>query len=433
MTTIDSVHLLQQLIRFDTTNPPGDEAACVQYLKAILEEAGIPTRLLALDKTRPNLIARLSGRGEAPPLLLQGHIDVVPTTEQRWTHPPFAAEIADGMIWGRGALDDKGAVAMMTTVLLRAASDGFRPPGDVILTVVADEEAAGTYGARFLVERHPEEFEGVQFAIGEGGGFAVHMSGAKFYPIMVAEKQHCTLRVTVRGRAGHGSVPLRGGAMAKLSEVLRTLDRERLPVHLLPVTKHMIKTLSEGLPLAQGIFLRRLLNPALTNHVLDLLGDQGNQLNPLLHNTVSPTRLHGSDAVNVIPGAVTVDLDGRLLPGFGPEDLVAELRGLLGEEPEIEVLHFEQGPPQADMDRYEILAQLLQEADPEGMPVPHLLSGVTDARHFARLGISTYGFVPLDLPPGLVGTIHAADERVPVESIHWGTEVLYDLLHRFRG
>jgi acetylornithine deacetylase/succinyl-diaminopimelate desuccinylase-like protein len=430
----DSVEILQRLIRYDTSNPPGREAEAIAYLKGLFDRAGIATTLLARDAQRPNLIARLPGRGEAPPLLLEGHVDVVPVSGQQWSHPPFGAEIdEEGVLWGRGALDDKAAVAMMVAALLKAKGEGLQPPGDLLFAALADEEQSGACGARFLVEEHPEQFEGVRFGIGEGGGFAVHMGGAKFYPIMVAEKQHATLRVTLRGRAGHGSVPLRGGAMTKLAEVLRTLDRQRLPVHLLPVTERMIRTLSDALSFPQGAVLRRLLNPALTDRVLDLLGDNGTQLNPLLHNTVSPTRLKGSDAVNVIPGAVTLDLDGRLLPGFAPDDLVAELRALIGEGPEIELLAFEPGPPQAKMERYDLLAAIMREVDPAGTPVPHLLSGVTDARYFARLGISLYGFVPLDLPPGLLDTVHAADERVPVAAVRQGTEVLYTVLQRMRG
>ncbi|MCA9993797.1 MAG: M20/M25/M40 family metallo-hydrolase, partial [Anaerolineales bacterium] len=188
--------LLQQLIRFDTTNPPGNEAACVGYIDGLLRQAGIETTLLALDPNRPNLIARLPGRGEAPPLLLQGHVDVVTTAGQVWQQPPFAANLVDGYIWGRGAVDMKGGVAMMVSAFLRAAAENLDTAGDLILAIVSDEESGGIYGAKFLAQQHPEQFAGVQYAIGEFGGFTMYVGGQRFYPIMVTEKQICSLKAT---------------------------------------------------------------------------------------------------------------------------------------------------------------------------------------------------------------------------------------------
>lgn len=185
------VDILRTLIRFDTTNPPGNEEACIGYVRELLESAGITTTLLAKTPSRPNLIARLPGRGEAPPFLWQGHVDVVTTVNQKWSRDPFGAELIDGEVWGRGALDMKGGVAMMLAAILRAKTEGLQPAGDIILAVMADEEAASDYGARFLVEEHAEQFEGVRYAIGEGGGSSQNIFDQRFYPIMVAEKQVC--------------------------------------------------------------------------------------------------------------------------------------------------------------------------------------------------------------------------------------------------
>ncbi len=200
------VEILQDLIRFDTTNPPGNEAPCIAYIDRLLSDAGIETTILALDDDRPNLIARLRGRGDAPPLLLYGHVDVVTTADQAWTHPPFSGEIADGWVWGRGTLDMKGAVAMFLAAVLRAHAGQASLPGDVILAAVSDEEHLGLYGVDYLVREHPGQFEGVRYALGEGGGFSVDMAGRRFYPIMVAEKQCCWPKATLRGRDGHGSM-----------------------------------------------------------------------------------------------------------------------------------------------------------------------------------------------------------------------------------
>lgn len=427
------LEVLQTLVRFDTTNPPGNEATCIAYLDGLFRQAGFATTILGKTPERPNLITRLPGRGEAPPVLWQAHVDVVTTAEQTWQHPPFAGEVVDGVLWGRGTLDDKGAAAIMTVALLRATAQGIVPPGDIIFTALADEEAAGEYGAKFLVEQHPEQFAGVRFAIGEGGGVSVTMGGKKFYVIMMGEKQVCWMRLTVRGQAGHGSVPLRGQAMAKLARVLDTLDRKRLPVHITPVAHAMIAGIANALPFPQNVVLRLLLNPALTNRVLSVLGDKGEHLSASLHNTVSPTMVRGGEKVNVIPGEITLDLDGRLLPGFTPDDMLRELRALLGNDIDLAVERYEPGPEPADMERYLVLADILRKADPAGIPVPYLVSGVTDARHFAKLGIQSYGFIPTQLPDEFIKTIHAADERIPVATLEWGAQVLLEMLQRFKG
>lgn len=427
------LEVLQTLVRFDTTNPPGNEAACIHYLDGLFKQAGFSTTILGKTPERLNLITRLPGRGEAPPVVWQAHVDVVTTEGQTWQHPPFSGEVVDGYLWGRGTLDDKGAAAMMAVALLRAKAQGIRPPGDIIFTALADEEVGGEYGAKFLVEQHPEHFEGVRFAIGEGGGVSVTVGGKKFYVIMLAEKQICSVKLTIRGRAGHGSVPQRGQAMAKLARALDTLNRKSLPVHVTPVARAMIAGISEALPFPQNVALRQLLNPALTDRVLGLLGEKGAQLSASLHNTVSPTIVRGGEKINVIPGEITLELDGRLLPGFTPNDMTRELRTLLGDEIEIAVTRYEPGPQPADMERYHVLADIVRKADPEGIPVPYLVSGVTDARHFAKLGIQSYGFIPTQIPDELIKTIHAADERIPVATIEWGTQVLLETLQRFKG
>lgn len=427
------VELLQNLIRFDTTNPPGNEAACINYIDDLLTDAGFETMILARDSARPNLVTRLAGQGHAPPLLMYGHVDVVTTEGQAWTHPPFEGTVADGYVWGRGTLDMKGAVAMMMAALMRAKAQGLVPAGDVVLAVVSDEEAGGEFGARYLVENHAELFEGIRYAIGEAGGFSFYIGGSTMYPIMVAEKQICWIKATMRGEGGHGSMPVSGQAMSKLAQVLQKLDQRRLPVHVTPPTRQMIEGIASVLPSWQRLLLRQLLNPALTDRILDLMGPLGEIMDPLLHNTVSPTVLQGSTKINVIPSKVTVELDGRLLPGYTASDMVSELRALLGNEVELTVVKHEPGPPEPDMGLFDTLADILREADPGSTPGPLVLSGVTDARHFSRLGIHTYGFTPMKMPPdlGFWKLAHAADERIPVDSLDFGSEAIYKLLQRF--
>ena len=425
--------ILQRLIQFDTTNPPGNEAGCISYINTLLTEAGIETTILGKTPERTNLIAHLPGQGKASPLLLYGHVDVVTTKNQTWQHPPFEGKIVDDFLWGRGALDMKGGIAMMVAAMLRAKAEGAKLPGDVVLTVVGDEEAGGDFGAKFLVEEHKELFKGINYAIGEFGGFSLHLGGRKFYPIMISEKQICWMKATVRGPGGHGSMPVRGGAMAKMARLIRQLDKRRLPVHITPITHSMIKAVASEIGGVTGFILKQLTNPPLTNSVLNLLGERGRAFDPLLHNTVSPTILEASDKVNVIPGEVSVHLDGRLLPGYTPDDMISELRQIVGDDVEIEVMSYDPGPPGQDMALFDTLAAILKKADPEGIPIPLLLSGVTDARFFAQIGIQTYGFLPMQLPEdfNFTSVIHAADERIPVEAVEFGANAIYELLQRF--
>ena len=428
--------ILQRLIQFDTTNPPGNEGPCISFINDLLAEFQIDTTILSRTPERPNLIARLkSGQQKVPPLLLYGHVDVVTTKNQEWTHPPFEGRLHDGYIWGRGSLDMKGGIAMMLSAFLRSKIEGLDLPGDIVLAIVSDEETGGDFGARYLVENHPDMFDGIRYAIGEFGGFTLHIENRRFCPIMVAEKQRCWVIATIRGQGGHGSVPVRGGAMAKLSHLLQKLDKNRLPTHITPVTKQMFKAIASSLGGLKGLILSQLTNPLLTNWVLDFLGENGRIFDPLLHNTVSATVLRGSDTINVIPGEISVELDGRLLPGFGPDDLIAELRNLIGNEIELEIIRFNPGPAEPDMGLFSTLAEILCSADPDVIPIPLLLSGATDAQSFSRLGIQTYGFLPMPLPKDMnfSQVIHGANERIPVEALDFGARVIYELLRQYNG
>jgi acetylornithine deacetylase/succinyl-diaminopimelate desuccinylase-like protein len=426
------VELLQRLLRFDTSNPPGNERECIEWIAGLLGQLGCEARIVAKQPERPNLVARIAGRGESPPLLLQGHVDVVAARGQ-WQHGPFDGELADGYVWGRGALDMKGGVAMMLAAFMRAKASGAEPPGDVILCLLADEEAGSPLGAEFLVREHAELFDGVRYSIGEFGGFTMDVAGRRFYPVMVAEKQVCWTRASVAGPAGHGSMPIRGGAMGKLGRLLERLDRRRLPVHVTPVARSMIEAIAGEVPAALAVPLRGLLVPRLTDRLLDAIGQRGRIFDPLLHNTVSATIVQGGEKENVIPEAVSLTLDCRLLPGFAPEDVFAELRALAGVELELELVQHDRVSGEPDMALFGTLADTLRELDPSARPIPMLLPGVTDGRFFSRLGIQTYGFLPMQLPPELpfMQLIHAPDERLPADAVEFGTRAITRVLERF--
>jgi acetylornithine deacetylase/succinyl-diaminopimelate desuccinylase-like protein len=324
---------------------------------------------------------------------------------------------------------------MIVSAVLRAKAEQVQLPGDVVLAIVCDEERLGDHGAGFLVETHPELFAGIRYALGEFGGFSLSIGKRRFYPIQVAEKQICWLRVRFDGPGGHGSMPVRGGAMAKLARFLRRLDSRSLPIHVTPPARVMFEAMASALGGPSGLVMRQLLNPVLSGSMLRLLGKRQRLFAPLLRNTVSPTMLGGGSNFNVIPGEVTVDLDGRLLPGFRPDDLIRELRTVGGDEGEFEVVRFEPGPSSVDMGLFDTLVDILKEADAEGVPCPLLLSAVTDGRFFSRLGIQTYGFLPMALPEefNFMETVHATDERIPVEAMEFGTHAIYQALQRFSG
>ena len=425
--------LLQRLIQFDTTNPPGNEAACIGFINNLLTKAGVETKLLGRTPERPNLVARLHGQGNAPPLLLYGHVDVVTTANQKWQYPPFEGRVADGFVWGRGALDMKGGVAMMVAAFLRAKAENLNLPGDVVLTVVSDEEAGGDYGAKYLVENHADLFKGIRYAIGEFGGFTFYVGKQRFYPVMISEKQACWMKAVIRGQGGHGAMSVHGEAMAKLAQMIQQLDTHHLPVHITPAARLMVGKMAAALPMPTSLVLRQLLNPMLTDRVLDVLGAKGQVFFPLLHNTVNATVVRAGDKVNVIPSEITVELDGRLLPGYKPEDMLAELRHIIGSEIELEVVRYDAGPPEPNMGLFGTLADILRESDPNGTPTPYLMAAITDARFFSRLGIQTYGFLPMVLPAdfNFIQTIHAANERIPTEALDFGADAICKLLQRF--
>jgi acetylornithine deacetylase/succinyl-diaminopimelate desuccinylase-like protein len=424
--------ILKYLIRYNTVNPPGNEAACINYIKGLLDWAGVQNTIVAMEPARPNLIARLPGSGSAPPLLMYGHIDVVTTANQRWKLNPFAGEQLDGYIWGRGALDMKGAVAMMLAAIMRAKIESLLPAGDVILAVLSDEENRSTCGAEFLVANHAQLFQGIKYAVSEFGGYTTHILRHRFYPIMVAEKQGCGLLATIRGAGGHGAWPVRGGVMARLSRFLNALEH-RLPVHVTAVAKQQVRYTAEGLPSPLKQTFMQMLIPKLTNAVLDMLGSQVRMFDPILHNTAAATSIQAGESFNQIPGQVSIGLDCRLLPGFTPDNIITELKSIAGSDIEYEQSYFGGGMPRTDMGLYDTLADILRESDPGGTPTPMLFPAVTDARLFARLGIQTYGFTPLKLPPDInfEQLFHAANERVPVKALEFGTEALFKLLQRF--
>jgi acetylornithine deacetylase/succinyl-diaminopimelate desuccinylase-like protein len=436
---IDPIPVLQALIRIDTTNPPGSETACTRYVAGLLAEAGLDARLLGPLPDRANLVARIPGDGLAPPLVLQAHADVVPTTGQRWSHPPFCGDIIDGHVWGRGAVDMKGGLAMMLAALLRLRAEGRRPAGDVVLAVVADEEAGSQHGAHYLVHEHAHLFAGARYCVGEDGGAGLTMGGLRLHPIVVAEKRGGWLRATLRGPGGHASRRRPGTALQRLAELLGRLYRDRLPTHITPAADRMLLELAKvaPAPLSDQLSALRDGGPGGIDEALaGLPADDAAYLDSITRHTANPTIVRTPEKINMIPAEVSVDIDGRILPGgYTLADFLGELRPLLGPDVELELLL--EGEPMPDPrfgPFYDLLVDLVRELDTRAHPVPMMTPASTDARLFAQLGMECYGWLPMRLPPGsrYHELLHAADERIPVDSVRFGADSLYQLLTRYR-
>lgn len=431
--TCDAVYFAQQLIRFDTTNGEKPERECIEYIKGILDEAGLETKLVSRDPERPNLIARYASKNpdpSIPPFVMYGHVDVVPVTDQKWDKDPFGGIIEDGYLWGRGAIDMKGEHGMFLEALVRLAEEKVELPFDVVYMAVSDEEGSSNYGMKYLVENHPELFEGMRFAIGEIGGFSLKIMGKKLYPIQIAEKQVAQIRITAKGKGGHGSMKHTDTAMERLAGAITKLSTRRLPVRITPPVRFMMESMAQSFGGVLGMGIKLLLNPKLTDFLLNRLGSAGDLFDPLLHNSLNVTIVGGGSAINVIPSSVWCECDLRMVPECTIEDAIADIRSLIGDGFEIEVLGYDKGLEGMDVTLYESMAQAIKKEDPEGFPIPFVLSAVTDARFLGRAGVQSYGFTPMDLPEDYEFTelSHNANERVPVSALKFGAKIIYDYI-----
>jgi acetylornithine deacetylase/succinyl-diaminopimelate desuccinylase-like protein len=430
-----TVEQLQRLIRFATVNPPGNEAPAVAFVAEQLRREGLEPAVLEPAPGRANLVCRIAGNGHHGPLLLASHVDVVEVERASWRRDPFGGEIADGCIWGRGAIDMKGKLAMDLAAMTALARSRRRPDRDVVMTVVADEEAGCRFGSRWLAENHPEMIRAA-VCLNEVGGFSMSLLGVRYYPIQVAEKGVCWLRLTFRGVPGHGSVPRPDSAPVKLARAIAKLGETRLPVHVTPEASRFIDALAGHQPLPVALALRGLTLPYLTSPVLDYGirdAQQRQGMEAILRNTVSPTVVRAGNKTNVIPGVATVELDGRTLPGQTPDDLLREVRAVVGEDFEVEVLEsLDPVVTSCDTPEYDTLCAVLREHDPDGVPVPWLIPGFTDDKFYATLGARCYGFMPLKLPDGMSfqTMFHGHDERVPVDGYRWGVRAYVDAVGR---
>jgi acetylornithine deacetylase/succinyl-diaminopimelate desuccinylase-like protein len=385
-----------------------------------LSDVGIEPTLLESAPGRSSVIARLPGADPSrPAMLVHGHLDVVPAVAADWQVPPFAGEIRDDYLWGRGAVDMKDMVAMTLATVRELAGSGRKPPRDLILAFVADEEAGGVQGAQWLVRHHPELFEGATDCVSEVGGFSYTVSDSRrLYLIETAQKGIAWLRLTVRGRAGHGSFLNDDNAVTLLAEAVARVGRHTFPTELIPTVRRLLAELADALGMEFDEEHPELL--------LDKLGSLARIIGATLRHTVNPTMLQAGYKANVIPATASAYVDGRFLPGRD-EEFFRVLGELIGPDVEIERIHHDIGLETSfDGDLVDAMTAALRAEDPGAHAVPYCLSGGTDGKSFARLGMRVFGFSPLRLPADLdfAELFHGVDERVPVDGLLFGTRVL---------
>ncbi len=419
------VDLCRDLIRIDTSNfgpdPGPGEREAAEYVATALDEVGIASELFESAPGRTTLVARWEPDGvdtSLSPLLLHGHLDVVPANADDWTLPPFAGEVADGCLWGRGAVDMKDFDAMVLSVVRARARAGAAPRRPIRLVFTADEEAGGDLGAGWLVENHPETLEGCEEAVGEVGGFSLTVNDdLRLYLVQTAEKGMAWLKLIADGSPGHGSFRNSDNAVTELAAAVARIGRHEWPHKITEAQQAFLDAISEAFDIE--------FDPDRAEETLAKLGSIARMIGATMSNTANPTMLQAGYKQNVIPGRATAAIDGRFVPG-GEDEFFATIDELIGDRVRYEVIAHH---PSVETEFAGALVEAMQTSlaaeDPGARTVPYLMSGGTDAKAWSRLGIRSFGFAPLRLPPDLdfVSLFHGNDERVPTDALEFGARV----------
>jgi acetylornithine deacetylase/succinyl-diaminopimelate desuccinylase-like protein len=428
--TEDTARIAQDLIRIDTTNygegRSKGETEAAEYLGALLEKLGLATTYVDAAERRTSVVTRVTGSDPSlPALVVHGHTDVVPADPTNWSVDPFGGEIRDGMLWGRGAVDMKNMDAMMIGALTDILADGGQPRRDLIVAFFSDEENGGVYGSHYLVDNNPELFAGATEAISEVGGYSVMLNGTRAYLLQTGEKALIWIKLTARGTAAHGSRVIHANAITRLAEAVVMLGRRDWPVHLTATTEQLVTELA------------RIMEVDVTQigpeELVLSTGTAAGFIQASLRTTTNPTLLKAGYKHNVIPDMAEALIDIRCLAGE-EESVLAEVRELIGPHVELEVLHEDIGlENRFEGPLVDAMVGALQTADPGAPVLPYLLSGGTDNKALSKLGITGYGFAPLQLPPELdfPALFHGVDERVPLDALVFGRRVLGDLLTNY--
>lgn len=427
----EAIEILQRLIQFDTTNPPGNELPAAEYIQHLLSQDGIDGQILESAPGRANLVARLEGNGYAGPLLLLGHTDVVYADLDEWSYPPFGGEIHDGYIWGRGALDMKDLVAMEVMTMLIIKRLGIPLDRDLILLAVADEESMGHFGARWMLEHHRDKID-AEYVLNEGGR-GLTLNDRPVCLVSTAEKGYGDLRLTARGAAGHSAMPRGENAVVNISRALAAIEDFEPPYRLTRPVQEMFERVRAFLPVPAGISEKDL--PDMVTALVNALPSEVARIVQFgFRDVFSPTMVNAGVKENVIPNQATANVNTRTLPGVTLEELLETVETVIGSDIDVDVKEFHPGTETpSNTPLFEAIESQMSEAVPGCVVSPYLLPATTDSRFFRDHGIKAYGFDPIITPPELAKTIHGKDERIPVESVRLGTERLFRVVTRFCG
>jgi acetylornithine deacetylase/succinyl-diaminopimelate desuccinylase-like protein len=425
----EAIHHLQEYLRIDTVNPPGNEIEGVKFFKKIFDSETIPCQVFEPSSGRGNLLAALKGNGKKRPVLLLNHMDVVPVEKEQWSVDPFAGVIQDGYLYGRGALDDKsmGIAEMMTLLILKREKVPLA--GDILFLATADEETGGGWGVDWVVENIPTLRE-AEYAINEGGYVVLNENGvADRYEISSGQKVLFQLQLKTKGTSGHGSMPRPDNPNVKLVQALERVTKWETPYNLLPMVREYFSKMAPKQPPSEKPFFedieKGLKDPAFAKRLTS------NPIyNAMIRDTISLTILQGGSKVNVIPSESSATLDCRLIPGSSKEIFLNEIKKRLGDEIEVEVISESRSLPPSpfDTDLFRAIQRFAAKNDP-GCPVlPHLLPGATDSRLLREKGIITYDFCPFRLAEKEMMIIHGNDERISLENLRFGMKMLVEIL-----
>lgn len=424
-----AVEICQDLIRIPSVNNgggDGDERAVAQYVAEFLKKCGLDPVVYQSAPTRVSVVARIKGSNPTRPgLVLHGHLDTVPADAKDWRQDPWSGEIIDGEIWGRGAVDMKDMDAMILAIAEDWHQRSFVPDRDIVLAFFADEEAGGTYGVNWIVKNHPEAFAGCSEAISEVGGFSATLSnGKRLYLVETSEKGMYWMELSAQGTAGHGSMVNKDNAVTAVAEAVARIGNHQWPIR---ITETLRIFLSKVAQLVGREFDER--NPA---PIVAELGSMARMIGATTQNTANPTMLSAGYKENVIPQHAKAVIDGRFLPGY-EEEFITTIKELAGPDVVVSpIIHDVALELPFTGELVDAMCAAIKDCDPEGIPVPYVMSGGTDNKGLSKLGIAGYGFSPLKLPPELdfMALFHGINERVPVSAIHFGVEALDRFLQR---
>jgi len=434
----ETISRLQEIIRFDTTNPPGNELPLARYLESALTGEGIPTTLLETSENRAQVIARIAGDGTKRPVMLLAHMDVVSVERASWTHEPFGGEIADGYLYGRGAIDDKGMLAanLMTMLIVKRilAETGVRLSRDIVFVATSDEEAGGEHGMGWLVQNRAELLN-VEYALNEGGRTRIIGGGHTYLAVQCAEKISHVVTLTARGHAGHAAIPLADNAIFRLGRALEQLSRYSEPVVLTETTRKFFARLATIWPneVEKNAMLGLVQGSAAVSGGAAAILSTIPVFNAVMRNGISPTVVHGGQQFNVIPDSVGAVLNVRTLPGQAVDAVVERMRGAISEPGvTLEITHRGEEAPASDpgSEMFEAIAAAAKELDPRIAVAPYLSTGVTDSARLRRLGVKAYGVLPFPMVQSDEERMHGNDERIPLASLHFGTRLIYGAVLR---